>query len=110
MKDNSCMITMQEVKDGVRITASRLPKPGRYDIQKFFLCIPESGYCELVDKVTETAINVTDYHIDSEDGFTVADDFDITGTDNGGSRIEFLHHGIPVGYVEAEKYRMRVRY
>lgn len=52
--EHSCLVTLSPVKKGIKITAKRLPKPGRDDVELVFDCYPEYGYCNLIEKVSMT--------------------------------------------------------
>lgn len=89
-REHSCLVSLSPVKNGIKITAKRLPKPGREDVESVFECYPEYGYCNLVNKASMTVFGPDLPELNEKRSF-IADGFDEIW-DDGGLRCSFTHH------------------
>lgn len=103
---HSCIVTIHPVKNGIKITAKRLPKPGRYDAGFVFECYPEYGYCELINKASMTVFGPELPELNEKQSF-VADGFDTIWVD-GGIRCSFTHHGEEQFTFTADKFTRKL--
>lgn len=103
---HSCIVTLQPVKNGIKITAKRLPKPGRDNAKSVFECYPEYGYCSLINKASMTVFGPELPPLNEKQSF-VADGFDIIWID-GGFRCSFTHHGEKQFTFAADKFTRKL--
>lgn len=89
--EHSCFVTLRPLKNGIKITVTRLPKPGKYEVASVFDCYPEYGYCDLIRAASMTALGPELPHLREKRSF-VADGFDAIWEDDG-LHGSFTHHG-----------------
>ncbi len=103
---HSCIVKLRPVKNGIKITAKRLPKPGRDDVKSVFECYPEYGYCNLISKASMTVFGPELPLLNEKQSF-VADGFDVIWVD-GGLRCSFTHHGEEQFTFAADKFTRKL--
>lgn len=110
LEKNPCQISFKEMKQGLVISAERLVKPHKTRIRKFFICIPDAGYCELTGNVAMTAVKVTKYHVKGNKKEFIADEIYVDQKPGGKTReVYFRHHRMIVATVTAESFRYKLK-
>ncbi|MCF0120006.1 MAG: sel1 repeat family protein, partial [Oscillospiraceae bacterium] len=106
-KDYSCMVTVKPLKKGVKITASRMPKPDENTVECVFSCFPEYGACDLVSEMSFTITGEGTFIPAAKFDF-IADSFELYDTREDGSLLVFSHHGVELYSVTVEKFTFRL--
>lgn len=89
--EHSCMITFTKSKNEITITAKRLENPREEYVTKFFVCHPDHQYCDLVDTVKETTLDLTDCWTKGGASSFIADSA-ARYHDRTGEWVVFTHH------------------
>jgi len=105
--DYACLFSFRQVKDGINISAKRLPKANEDEAPRFFICLPEQGYCELADSVSLTALSGEASNMLTWKNL-VADNISVFPIDEERCRAVFTHHDAEVARIEYTTFRYKL--
>ena len=100
----TCEVSVKRHKDDLRITVTRLPRPGQAAPKQVFECSPDDGYAALITGASFLAHNVKEAPNFGKKTHFRADgiDFDMTGGKS--SRYSFCYHGQRVFSFSAKNF------
>jgi hypothetical protein len=100
---HSCEVTVKPIKNGLSIKVKRLPQPSREKAKKIFECLPDYGYCRLID--TKSFKAITDSSDVTEKMTFIADGISCSYDRRTGKGVySFTHHGEKMLSFTAEKF------
>lgn len=99
-----CKVTFAKAKNGVKITAERLPAPGKNVVRRFFIISVGHRFCEAVEKASEIAEGVSLVWTADKGGEFHAD---YLANENG--VWTFRLFGKRVAYIQAQQFVFKMR-
>ena len=108
-EEHSCKVTVRKTKYGLSLKVKRLQKPGEDSVSKIFECLPDYGYCELIDSRSFKAVGVKNTDITGTVSF-IADDYHVSGEfGEEYSHAEFYHHDETVFSFDVMKFNYTLK-